>query len=103
MSSELRMKNRIYYICDGKRCEMVECPMKEILNIKVIRIYADNELISYINPDCFRTARSKYALNGPIKGPIDLIKRFELKFKPYIHLIEKYNLGEDEHGTTREI
>lgn len=88
-------KLKIFYVCNGKHCEMVECPMKEIMNIKIIRIYQDNQPISYRNPDCYRTTQPKYALNGPIKGPIDLFKRFELKFNPYIHLIEKYNLVED--------
>lgn len=87
------MRKRIYYICNGKRCEIVECPMKEILKIDVVKIYADNELTYYINPDCYRTTKADYALNGPIKGPIDLIKRFEIKFKPFIHLVEKWSLG----------
>ena len=84
---------KIYYVCNGKKCEITECRMKEIMHIEVAKLYADNKPFRYIST-CCHTKDSKYALNGPIKGPIDLIKRFKLHVKPGIYLGEKLNLGD---------
>ena len=70
----------VLYLCNGKRCPDVMCAAEEIHH------YADNRVLY---SECKHTLDVTYAKNGPIKGPIDLIKRFRLHIKPCLYLEEK--------------
>lgn len=72
---------RIFYLCNGERCPGVICDGE-----RQTHYYSDNRI--WYN-DCKHTIHVEYAKNGPIKGPIDFIKRFDIHFKPWIHFIER--------------
>ena len=57
----------ILYLCNRYKCDDFSCT----------------------NIMCKHTTNVEYAINGPIKGPIDLIKRFKIHFKPHLYLEEK--------------
>ena len=70
----------ILYLCNGKRCPGVICEAEEH------HYFADNRVLY---SECKYTLDPEFAKNGPIKGPIDLIKRFRLHSKPHFYLEEK--------------
>ena len=71
----------VLYLCDGKYCPGVMCEGEGSTHY-----YADNRSLYF---ECRHTLNKDFAKNGPIKGPIDLIKRFKLHFKPHLYLIER--------------
>ena len=79
----------IIYLCNGKRCAGVDCTGARLNNIETPPLYLgcmkQDKWFSY----CCHTLNVDYAKNGPIKGPIDLIKRFRIHFRPHFYLEEK--------------
>lgn len=71
----------IFYLCDGKKCPTIACAGEGDTHQ-----YADNR---YFYSECKHTSDVSHAKNGPIKGPIDFIRRFRIHFKPYLYVEEK--------------
>lgn len=74
-------KHRILYLCNGEQCPFVVCDGKGQTHY-----YSDNRILY---SECKHTIRVEYAKNGRIKGPIDFIKRFDIRFKPWIYFVER--------------
>lgn len=70
----------IFYLCNGKECPKVICAAEGV------HYYADNRVLY---SECKHTSKVEFAKNGPIKGPIDLIKRFKIHTKPRLYLEER--------------
>ena len=81
-------KPRIFYICNAKKCPKVECLASEVFDEMPTYLYSDNSPVTSVS-DCCHTTDVKYAAFGPIKGPIDLFKRFKIHIRPYLYLEEK--------------
>ncbi len=79
----------VLYLCNGQRCAGVDCTGARLNNIETPPLYLgcmkQDKWFSY----CCHTLNIDYAKNGPIKGPIDLIKRFRIHFRPHFYLEEK--------------
>ncbi len=67
-------KPRILYLCNGDYCSDADCVAKGFIN-------TSNE--------CCHCTTVKYAKNGPIKGPIDFLKRFKIHFYPLFYIEER--------------
>lgn len=73
----------IFYKCDGKRCfGYVDC--EPAFHAE----HPGNPRERYAS-ECQHTTIEYYAKNGPIKGPIDFLRRFRIRFRPYIHFVER--------------
>lgn len=72
---------RILYKCNGKKCKDVVCAGKGELHS-----CADDRILG---SECRHTTETQYAANGRIKGLFDLIKRFEIHFRPWLYMVER--------------
>ena len=80
----------VFYLCDGCKCAGVDCKGARRNGIYATpQLYFDNVKQTRWCTDCYLTSDVSHAKNGPIKGPIDLIKRFRIHLKPYVYLEEK--------------
>ena len=70
----------ILYKCNGKQCPEIVCEGEGECHS-----WADDR--KTYSP-CKYTLNPEFAINGPIKGPIDLFKRFKIHFKPMLYLEE---------------
>ena len=79
----------VFYLCDGCKCVGVNCKGARLNYIEIPQLYSDNKKQARWFSYCQHTSDVSHAKNGPIKGPIDLIKRFRIHLKPHFYLEEK--------------
>lgn len=76
-------RKRILYLCNGKYCfgfkDCKPCFQHD---------HPGNNREKFIN-ECCHTLDVTYAKNGPIKGPINFLIRFKIKFRPWICFVER--------------
>ena len=78
-----RKKIDVLYLCDGKKCSGVLCQSPGS------RAYWADNCPVITTSECMHCLNVENALNGPIKGPINFLKRFRIVLKPWIHVVEK--------------
>lgn len=79
----------ILYLCNGKRCAGVACEGARLNDIETPPLYYNHKKQARLVSPCQHVLDVNYAKNGPIKGPIDLIKRFRIHLRPHFYLEEK--------------